>query len=621
MNEIDLRFLENQACEDEGFADPGIETFRGTPFAAIARETGQNSQDAGLKGKTVEVRFERISVSASEIPQIEKYRETVRQCLVAARKQENLKEISFFEEAKKTINKETIHLLRISDYHTKGLTGPCESGKPFHALVKSSGISSKDNETSGGSFGIGKNAVYALSDLQTAFYSTVYPEGEELKFLAQGKSKFRSHETEEGSFLSVGYWGVTEKFMPVDNPEIVPEWLRRTEVGTTICALGMRSAENWQNEIIASVLQNFFQSIHNEGIRFIVDGVQVAKEHVNDLFSDPGIIEGANQTGHGEDFDFSAKLYRCLLEEEVEENEIDVKDVGKFRIRMLKEEGFPKRIGILRNGMYITDELGNFGDRFRRFPMHSDFIALVEPVDEDAGKWMKILENPKHDSLDPERLSNDADRKAAKKAGKELANKIREHVKAFAKAASGPETDLDELSQFFAVDPKGVEHEDGELDLTTSKISKPPTQPQKRTPPKLPKEDEDEGEGDEGGGQHGDGDEGEESGGAGSGAGGGEGGTGKNKSKKPVRMEKLRTVIPDPEHPAVRRVFFTPSVNGTVYLGLEYTGVSDSESIPLKGGGMKVDCERGKRISVDVEFEQPYSGPVEVYGWKQEESV
>jgi hypothetical protein len=34
MNEINLRFLENQTCEDEGFADPVIETFRGTLFEA-----------------------------------------------------------------------------------------------------------------------------------------------------------------------------------------------------------------------------------------------------------------------------------------------------------------------------------------------------------------------------------------------------------------------------------------------------------------------------------------------------------------------------------------------------------------------------------------------------------
>ena len=619
MNTIDLRFLENQAGENEGYSDSGIETFRGTPFAAIARETGQNSKDAGIKGETVVVEFEKISVPAIEIPQIEKYRGIVRQCLATAKLQKNSKEIKFFEEAGKTIQKNTVQILRISDYHTSGLTGPCISGKPYHALVKSSGISQKDHDTSGGSFGIGKNAVYALSDLQTAFYSTLYPDGAEKKFLAQGKSKFRSHESADGkNYLSVGYWGLTQGFMPVEDQNLVPEWVRRTEVGTTICAVGMRSGENWEHEIIASILQNFFQSIHNGGIRFVVQGKEIGKAQVGELFDDESILAGAKQTGNEEDFKFASLLYRCLLDENTVEKEIDIEGAGIFRIKLLLEENFPRRVGILRNGMYITDELSNFGDKFSRFPMHRDFIALVEPLDEDAGRWMKSLENPKHDSLDPERLANEEDRRQAKKFGKKLASKIRELVKEFAKTESGVETDLDELSQFFAVDNKGIEHEDGELDLRTSKITKPSSTSTKPPTPKLPKENEEEGE--DGGGQHGeDGSESEEGDGSGPVDGGGDGGTGKSKSRKPVEIGSPRTMIPYPENPCIRRVFFTPRVNGTINLGLEYTGVSDSENIPIKGENIRVECERGLRVSVDVEFEQPYRGPLEVYGWKQQE--
>lgn len=51
IQKIGLRFLENQAGEEEGYSDSGIETFRGTPFAAIARETGQNRKDAGPRAR------------------------------------------------------------------------------------------------------------------------------------------------------------------------------------------------------------------------------------------------------------------------------------------------------------------------------------------------------------------------------------------------------------------------------------------------------------------------------------------------------------------------------------------------------------------------------------------
>ena len=65
-------------------------------------------------------------------------------------------------------------MLTVSDFNTTGLTGPREEVSPFHSLVKSSGVSNKEDDTSGGSFGIGKSAAYSASDLQTVFYATSY---------------------------------------------------------------------------------------------------------------------------------------------------------------------------------------------------------------------------------------------------------------------------------------------------------------------------------------------------------------------------------------------------------------------------------------------------------------
>lgn len=62
-----------------------------------------------------------------------------------------------------------ITLLCIADSNTKGLTGPAEAGKPFHSLLKDAGVSNKDAADSGGSFGIGKNAAFAVSELQAVF--------------------------------------------------------------------------------------------------------------------------------------------------------------------------------------------------------------------------------------------------------------------------------------------------------------------------------------------------------------------------------------------------------------------------------------------------------------------
>lgn len=65
-----------------------------------------------------------------------------------------------------------IDVLRISDFNTKGLQGSeQEYNTPWHNLVKAAGVSGKDG-SDGGSYGIGKAAPFACSDIRTLFYAT-----------------------------------------------------------------------------------------------------------------------------------------------------------------------------------------------------------------------------------------------------------------------------------------------------------------------------------------------------------------------------------------------------------------------------------------------------------------
>jgi hypothetical protein len=198
-----LKFAENTADEGEGLSDSGIETYRDDPFPAIARETVQNSRDAhDGSGKPVKVEFDRLTISAAQFPDRESFLSSARSCLNIARAEKNDKEIAFFEQAVAVLESNSIRVLKIADYNTKGLRGPCTSlpPTPFYALVKSSGSSVKDDQAAGGSFGIGKSAVYSASDLQTVFYSTAYHcnDSGSTKFLCQGKTKFRSHQGADG---------------------------------------------------------------------------------------------------------------------------------------------------------------------------------------------------------------------------------------------------------------------------------------------------------------------------------------------------------------------------------------------------------------------------------------
>src|SRR5699024_7285206 len=79
----------------------------------------------------------------------------------------------FIENALSILSRENMKLLRISDFNTRGLEG-ADTGKlgsPWSSLIKEAGSSNKD-DSSGGSFGIGKSAPFLNSQLRTLFYSS-----------------------------------------------------------------------------------------------------------------------------------------------------------------------------------------------------------------------------------------------------------------------------------------------------------------------------------------------------------------------------------------------------------------------------------------------------------------
>lgn len=613
-----LVFLKNEAGEAEGLNDSGIETFRDSPYASVARETGQNTRDVRAdKSLPVRMAFRRIEVPASEFPSIDDYRAAVETCLDIAMRSGDTKELSFFHQARKVLGRQSIPVLEIADYNTGGLKGPCVEGAPFHALVKATGVSAKDMATSGGSFGIGKNAVYAASDIQTAFYSTVYLEERSARFLCQGKTRFRSFVSPEGvAHRSVGYWGDPDGFQPVSDPSGVPGWLRRDEVGTSIFSIAMRDSEDWEAELITSILMNFFAAIHRNEMEFEVGSELINSQTLLYRFDDPRIVKAAEKAGYAEDFLFARNLYDCLRDDEdAFLMECDVPRVGKFNVRLSVKAGLPRRIAFIRNGMLITDSLGSFGDKLQRFPMFREFAAIVEPAGEAESVWLKSLENPRHDQFSADRLTNPEEREVARTAGKLLAKNVREAVRSKAKSEAGAETDLDELSEFFASDERANEDEKGDRDPFSFKVRKPvrSERVRKTKPPTSGKPGEEGGSAGSGSNSTTGG-----TGGNDEGNGDGKGGSGARARYLPMPLLNPRTQIPDATNPRRRIIRFTPENSGPASLGFEALGLSKAEPLAVKGGPPTVDCIAGTRMEIEVEFETPYTGPIEIVSWQAE---
>ncbi len=288
---IGLEFLLNDGGDAEGLGDAGIETFRDKPFAAVARETSQNSRDARLDDSApVVMTFDQIGVASDQFPSIESFRDAVARCLVEAERLGNEKDIGFFKQAVNVLAASEIRIMRVADFNTKGVPGPCVKGKPFHTLAKADGVSIKPDINSGGSFGIGKSAASALSDIQTAFYSTLYSDDEGEHVLCMGKALLISHTGADGKERRrKGYWGKRNGFQPLDDPKDIPAWLLRSKQGTSIFSICVRENRiDWRYEMAAALLINFFAAIQRQEMEFEIAGgaIRINRNTIESLFND-----------------------------------------------------------------------------------------------------------------------------------------------------------------------------------------------------------------------------------------------------------------------------------------------------------------------------------------------
>ncbi len=623
----ELRFLSNEGDIDEGLGDAGIETFRDAPYASIARECGQNSLDARDKAPVL-VSFDVIEIAATELPSLELFRSSMECCLKKAKSLKIEKEIEFFECAKEALSHDKIKILNVHDNNTKGLVGPCVQGTPFHSLLKGAGVSVKNDPTSGGSFGIGKNAAFAVSDIQTVFYSTMYrnPETENTERLHQGKTKLVSHaDINDKKNLATGYWGEKE-YKPISKQESVPVWLRREDIGTSIYCICFRESENWELRLAASLLQNFFCAVHRNEMNFSINNedIKINKDSMMSLFERTDIRQAAAYSGNEEDYTFSRSLYECLIAVETKEEIIEISQIGKVSVRILVKEGLPKRVCFIRNGMYIADNLENFGEKFLRFPLYKDFVALVEPLDDIGITLFKKLENPKHNGFSAERLSSEQKRDIATTAVKNLGKLIRGAIKAQSLEAPKNSVSINELSEFFAdeIDPEKIQDPNAvEEDPETYRYK-----------PKKRKQQKKQGlrNGDKGvdGGAGTDSGKGKGSNGGGRGTGSGAGGSGSKSAGRPITLVVNRNLISE-GNLKKRHLILTAAESCKAIVTILAEGLNNTEKLELVNadvgmvisGALELELKIDKKNKILVEFTEEYDGPIEVVAVSSIEGV
>ena len=425
----------------EGFSNPGLEMFKGEPIRAMAREVCQNSLDAKRNNnKPVRIEFKRYFMRISDFPGIVEMRETLNKCRLFWVNEGDEKTKAFVAEAIKTISGDKFFVLRISDYNTTGLKGAFDQTKitPWKGLVQGDAFSIKSSDTSAGSFGIGKAAPFVVSKLQTVFYRTY---DEENTRAAQGVThlvSFRDDNSPAGEDpirRSTGYYGDGVENNPLARIELLERLNQRNEYGTDLFIPGFNytasKADDWRNDIIIELLENFLYSICSGKLEVSVDGRLINSKTVS-AYIEQLLPKTKN----------AAAFYDVIREDNdlVVEELKPFRNLGTLRLRLLYKPDVNKKVLVVRNsGMKISD--------IPSLPKSISFVGFLELQGDELNKFFRGMENPQHNKWEPKRHPNPS---LARDYKDEVEEWVRQIISEKIKEISGDEIDIDLSSYFFS---------------------------------------------------------------------------------------------------------------------------------------------------------------------------
>jgi hypothetical protein len=367
---------------DNGLNNAAILTFSKDVLDALVKELTQNSIDAlSVKGTKLKIRIRMESIARNEIPNIDKLDVILGNMIKYWEKDENF--INFFLNAKKILNSEFINVFVFEDYNTVGLLGDCEMGT-FKSLVIDEGVSDKDNKNALGGFGIGKNAYFAFTALQTVFYSS-YNENEGTKFMGVTKlAEYRDEENRKrGNRVYYGEWkselpGNSNDLKYLSDNESIPEFFRRKENGLSSFAIGVEQVENWQILAKQAVIRNYWFLLENDLLEVEIGEMIITKsnyfEEAKKLFIEDKSILSYIET------------FRNPQINEIE-NIIHIENI-KILINEAKPgDDYPNKIVFIRDGMMIKEYLPGVkglpnnisGIMYCESPKGNEILGKMEP--------------------------------------------------------------------------------------------------------------------------------------------------------------------------------------------------------------------------------------------------
>ncbi|MYH16419.1 MAG: hypothetical protein F4149_14730, partial [Gammaproteobacteria bacterium] len=416
-----------------GFTPTGIAAFDNLHPAAVVRELIQNALDAAraAKVRSARVRFELTQVRRDAIPGIQHYEKTFAKAIETQRKmsQGSLARQAelVVERIQGALNQDEVDVLTVFD---NGI-GLDESR--MNALL-SDGVSVKDGAATG-TYGNGHATAIPASDLRYVLYAGVTEDG---RRIGSGHAVLASHYAAGEKHLRAGDGFFIRDFRAGRQGELF-EYTRGPGLSGVISqAIGkIKRQSGHGTAVIIPAFNNFLEDqslwsmvAHSASANFFV-AIEEHKLEVTVIDHRPNSDAAAHTLNrstlsevleehsdkrraaaflNGQRAFEAHKAYRGGARHSIKTG------AGRIGVRLIESESGTTRIDLCRNGMWITDNLPGFYQRFTdRVPFQA-VLTLNAHEGRRLHNYIREAEGPLHDSLSLQKRLGVDDRRACREA-------------------------------------------------------------------------------------------------------------------------------------------------------------------------------------------------------------
>ena len=410
-----------------GWTPVGVSSFQSMKPTAAIRELIQNGSDAVADAgeEVTRMRFSVSQCSVKDIPAIDSYRAAFNRIqetlpkIFGGKFPDNAEAIS--DEIQDCLAKKNCGVLHVLD------NGIGLDRKRMRGLL-GDGLSVKDTAATG-SYGNGHVVVFPASDLRYVVYGGLSSEGR----IAAGHAILASRENEKPRSPTLSKDGYLVEslhendlldrytfYKGKDVPKLISKQLHWIEQhwgrGSAVAILGFnnfreRTGKSSLKDIVfRAAACNFFEAIYNgELIIEVVDSGETSCLDKNSLFA---VLEGYRDEKRSRDsFLSGSRAYEaCLTLRDGKSLLIDTPSGPvEILVRHPVETG-RTRVDLCRNGMWITDRIPRFQNKFGDLQtFHSVFPLRRNPV---FNRLVRKSEGPLHNGLSvQEKLNPDEQKK------------------------------------------------------------------------------------------------------------------------------------------------------------------------------------------------------------------